>query len=62
EFCSSNYASTPELRRELFNKLSVAFEAIWGGYNKMHVELKKPMHLDGDPLTQADYIFGAYDP
>ncbi|MDD4058046.1 MAG: hypothetical protein PHO95_04010 [Bacteroidales bacterium] len=62
EFCSSNYASTPELRRELFNKLSVAFETIWGGYNKMHVELKKPMHLDGDPLTQADYIFGAYDP
>jgi hypothetical protein len=62
EFCVANYAATPEIRKTLFNKLSVAFEAVWGGYNKMNVELKKPMHLDGDPLTQADYIFGAYDP
>lgn len=62
QFCIANYAATPEVRRELFNKLSVAFEAVWGGYNKMNVELKKPMHLDGDPLTQADYILGAYDP
>ena len=62
EFCVSGYAATPEKRKELFNKLSVAFEAIWGGYNKMSVELKKPMHLDGDTLTTPDYIFGAYDP
>lgn len=56
EFCVSGYAATPEKRKELFNKLSVAFEAIWGGYNKMSVELKKPMHLDGDTLTTPDYI------
>jgi len=61
-FCSENYMATPESRRELFNKLSVAFEAMWGGYNKMSVELKKPMHLDGDPLTAIDYILGGYDP
>ena len=62
EFCIQNFAITSESRLELFNKLSVAFEALWGGYNQMNVELKKPMHLDGDPLVKADYIFGAYNP
>lgn len=61
-FCVENYAAAPEKRKELFDRLSVAFEAMWGGYNKMNVELKKPLHLDGAPLTQTDYILGAYDP
>jgi len=60
-FCIDNFASTPYARRVLFDKLSVALEALWGGYNKMSVELKKPLHLVGDTLTQIDYILGAYD-
>ncbi len=61
-FCLENFAATPEAKKGLFNKLSVAFEALWGGYNKVNIELKKPLHLDGDPLAAIDYIFGAYDP
>ncbi|HPS95124.1 MAG TPA: hypothetical protein PK115_00890 [Bacteroidales bacterium] len=61
-FCIGNYASTPEKKKALFDKLSIAFESIWGEYNRMNVELKKPLHLDGDTLAPVDYIFGAYDP
>ena len=61
-FCIENYAETPEKRRALFDRLSVALEALWGGFNKISVELKKPMHLVGDTLAHIDYILGAYDP
>ncbi|OFY39303.1 MAG: hypothetical protein A2X18_04395 [Bacteroidetes bacterium GWF2_40_14] len=61
-FCMENFAAAPEAKKMLFNKLSIAFESLWGGYNKMSVDLKKPLHLDGDPLASIDYIFGAYDP
>lgn len=62
DFCLENYASTPEKKRELFDKLSTAFESVWGEYNKMSVQLKMPLHLEGKPLTSVDYILGAYDP
>jgi hypothetical protein len=61
-FCLENFASDTAARKALFNKLSVAFEAVWGEYNKMSVDLKKPLHLDEGPLTEVDYILGAYDP
>ncbi|MEN6618237.1 MAG: hypothetical protein ABFC28_01875 [Rikenellaceae bacterium] len=61
-FCLENFAATPESKRVLFDKLSVAFESVWGGYNKMSIDLKKPLHLDGDPLAPVDYIFGAFEP
>jgi len=61
-FCLENFAATNESKRALFDKLSIAFESIWGGYNKMNVNLKKPLHLDGDTLSPIDYIFGAYEP
>jgi len=61
-FCRENFAPSPEAKRTLFDKLSIAFESLWGGYNKINIDLKKPLHLDGDPLASIDYIFGAYDP
>ena len=61
-FCLENFASDTAARKALFNKLSVAFESVWGEYNKMSVDLKKPLHLDEGPLTEVDYILGAYDP
>jgi hypothetical protein len=61
-FCIENYAATPKERKVLFYKLSAAFEALWGGFNKMSVELKKPLHLEGDTVIHVDYIFGSYDP
>jgi len=61
-FCLENFASSQEQKRELFDKLSIVFESIWGGYNKMSIELKKPLHLAGAPLTKIDNIFGAYEP
>lgn len=61
-FCMENFAPTPEEKEKLFKKLSVALESVYGGFNRMSVDLKKPLHLDGDPLAGVDYILGAYDP
>jgi len=61
-FCLENFAPTPEEKEKLFKKLSVAMESVYGGFNRMNVDLKKPLHLDGDPLAGVDFILGAYDP
>ncbi len=61
-FCTENYKNSPESRRELFDKLSVAFEQIFGTANQLSVLLKKPVQLKGGELTEIDYILGNYDP
>ncbi len=62
EFAKANLATTPEAKKALFDKLSVAFEALYGTSNQLSVMLQKPMHLTGDELTDVDYILGAYSP
>ncbi len=61
-FAQENIAPTQADRKILFNKLSTALEALNGTANMLTVKLQKPMHLVGDPLTNIDYIFGAYTP
>jgi len=43
----------------LFRKLSVAFEQIRGTANQLSVALKKPVHLQGEALTNIDLILEA---
>jgi len=61
-FCLENYCMDEPSREVLFNKLSVAFENIFGTANQLSVALKKPVHLQGDDLTQIDLIMGNYGP
>lgn len=62
QFASSYYAATPEDRKVLFDKLSAAFEVLWGTSNQVSVRLQMPLHLDGEELTDIDYILGAFSP
>ncbi len=62
EFCLENYCVSEQSREVLFNKLSVAFENIFGTANQLSVALKKPVHLEGEELTQIDLIMGNYGP
>ena len=48
-------------RRKSFSKLSVALDGL-RRIQQNERDLKKPLHLDGDPLAGVDYILGAYDP
>ncbi len=62
EFCLENYCADAQARDVLFKKLSVACENIFGSANQLSVALKKPVHLQGDDLTQIDLIMGNYGP
>lgn len=62
DFCLENYCAGPQDREVLFGKLSLIFEHIFGTFNQLDVALKKPVHLQGDELTQIDYIMGNYGP
>ena len=62
EFVSANIMPDEQSRRILFNKLSTAFEAIYGASNQLTVDLLLPVHLSGGELTDIDYIFSGYSP
>ncbi len=62
EFAKANLATTPEAKKALFDKLSTAFEALYGTSNQLSVKLQKPVQLTGDELMPIDYIMGAYSP
>ncbi len=60
-FCVENYISDETERKQLFEKLSTAFESLMGGFNKISVDLKEPLHLDGGELMNVDQVLGGYD-
>lgn len=62
QFCKDNYIADPQARKTLFTKLSKSFEQFFGYANQLSIDLKKPVHLTGDELTEIDYIMGNYDP
>ncbi len=62
EFCVANFAADTAARQMLFKKLETAFEQFFGTANQLSVALKKPVQLEGDELTEIDYIMGNYDP
>ncbi len=61
-FCQEHFCTTEAEKETLFRKLSVAFEQIRGTANQLSVALKKPVHLQGEALTNIDLIFGGYSP
>lgn len=61
-FVKANYASTPEARRELFDKLSKAYEVLLGTQNQVAIELSLPTILAGPEPTNIDYIMSAFNP
>ena len=47
QFATESYAATPEDRKVLFDKLSDAFETLYGTSNQVAVRLQAPLHLTG---------------
>ena len=56
KFVKENYATTSEARRELFDKLSKAYEVLLGTQNQVAIELSLPTILAGPEPTNIDYI------
>lgn len=60
QFCLLNFARTKESKEQLFNILSQNFEVLFGYFNKITVELMKPLHLTGRDIMPIDEMFGGY--
>lgn len=62
QFVKDNYATSPKARRELFEKLSTAYEVLLGTQNQVAIELSLPTILAGPEPTNIDYIMSAFNP
>lgn len=61
-FCRSNFVSDPAALQALFEKLQAATEVLTGNFNKMSMDLRLPVDLDGPALTPVDELLGSYSP
>ena len=62
EFVKGNIMADDKAKEVLFEKLSTAFEVLFGTSNQISVRLQLPVHLTGSELTDIDYIFAGYSP
>jgi len=62
DFCEKNYISDPAQKQQVFQKVSNYFEALWGHFNEITLQLQLNLHQDNGPLHAIDPMFGAYSP
>lgn len=62
EFVKGNIMADDAAKEVLFQKLSTAFEVLFGTSNQISVRLQMPVHLTGSELTDIDYVFAGYSP
>lgn len=62
DFCLQNFAGDTTSLNALFCRLETNFEIILGNYNRISLDLKRPLHVDDGEQIPIDDIFGAYDP
>ena len=61
KFCNDNFISDPIMLESYFNKISAAFESIYGHYNAMMLELRQTVDLDLGEVLPVDLMFASYD-
>ena len=62
QFCEQYFIGTEELLDMNFKRLETNFEVLEGHFNKMILDLKRPLHLDWGKILPLDTIFGQYSP
>ncbi|MCX6256588.1 MAG: hypothetical protein NTW49_01590 [Bacteroidia bacterium] len=62
DFCTKNFIGNDADRLKILNKLSDKFEILGGYFNRISVDLKRPLHLDTGELLPIDDMFGEYEP
>lgn len=60
QFCQEQFVADEADLEMLFNKLSYGFEILFGSFNKISKDLKKPVDLDLGPVTPIDQIFAGF--
>lgn len=62
QFCKDYFVADSAARWQLAQTLQHNFESLWGCYNKIGVDLKLAVHVDGPEITPVDELFGSFDP
>jgi hypothetical protein len=62
DFCLKNYISSPEMKEKIFQRISTNFETLFGYFNRISLDLKRPMQLNLGETWPIDEIFAAYEP
>lgn len=60
--CEKYFVGDDQQRQILFERLSQNYEALFGRFNMISLDLKRGMHLSIGEMLDVDEIFGAYDP
>ncbi len=61
-FCQKAFIYDDTELEKMFNSVSMHYETILGHFNKISLDLKRPVHLEGYNTTAIDEIFAGYDP
>lgn len=61
-FCLQNFVADSAALDVLFLKLQDAFEVLYGNFNKMSMDLRLPVDMDGPELTPIDEMFASFSP
>ncbi len=61
-FCRDNYIADSAELDKVFNRISLNFEVIFGYFNKIAVDLQRPLQLDMGEILPVDEKFGSYSP
>ena len=62
DFCLENFISNDDELTTFFNRLQQNFELLYGHYNRISIDLKRPLHEEGHEILPVDFAFAAYDP
>jgi len=62
EFCIANFVADADELHKMFLTTQNHFEVIVGHMNKIALELRRPVHVDGLEITAIDAVFAGYDP
>src|SRR5574344_1310292 len=60
-FCIDTFCKNAEEKEALFNRLCDNFETILGHNNRVSIELKRPIDVQGYNVMPIDEMFAAYD-
>ena len=62
KFCVENFIADSKELHKMFLTTQNHFENIVGRMNKIALELRRPVHVDGIEVTAIDGVFAGYDP
>jgi hypothetical protein len=62
KFCLENFVGDEKELEAVFNSFSKHWETLLGNFNRISLDLKKPVHIDEGEVTPLDLMISGYEP